>query len=182
MCRAFRRLKKKRRWDGVRKKMKMSNLDALVFLGNDTFFDMGLVKVRYLTHIGSKAGTNALFFLDEDPIVWNALPHQQRPTDVHHHTQNWTSDIRPFLGLGELISEFAEPGYRQGRRRADRVFVLFRHNANPAAQGCGHPGGSLAEPGICSRRADDGGNAPDQKRGRTRRDDRNQPYFMLGGG
>ncbi|MDP7100829.1 MAG: Xaa-Pro peptidase family protein [Rhodospirillales bacterium] len=106
---------KKRRWDGVREKMKTANLDALVFLGNDTFFDMGLVNVRYLTHIGSKAGTNALFFLDEDPIVWNALPHQQRPTNVHHHTQDWTSDIRPFLGLGDMISELQSRGIDKER-------------------------------------------------------------------
>ncbi|MBP49911.1 MAG: hydrolase [Acidiferrobacteraceae bacterium] len=106
---------KDRRWDGIRKKMKMANLDALVLLGNDTFFDMGLVNVRYLTHIGSKVGTNALFFLDEDPIVWNALPHQQRPTNIHHHTQDWTTDIRPFLGLNDMISELRSHGIENGR-------------------------------------------------------------------
>lgn len=104
-----------RRWDGVRKKMKMANLDALVVLGNDMFFDMGLVNVRYLTHIGSKAGTNVLFLLDKDPIVWNALPHQQRPTNIHHLTQDWVSDIRPGLGLADMMAEMRDHGLEQSR-------------------------------------------------------------------
>lgn len=97
-----------RRWDGTRKKMKMAGLDALLILGNDTFFDMGLVNGRYLTQVGSKVGTNVLFMMDADPIVWNALPHQQRPTNIHLSTQEWVSDVRPALGLGDLIAEVRE--------------------------------------------------------------------------
>ncbi len=104
-----------RRWDGARKRMKMAGFDALLFLGNDAFFDMGLVNGRYLTQVGSKVGTNVLFMLDEDPIVWNALPHQQRPTNIHLSTQEWVSDIRPSLGLDDLIAEIREKGLDKSR-------------------------------------------------------------------
>jgi Xaa-Pro aminopeptidase len=111
----FTHAERDRRWDGARKRMKMANLDALLIIGYDIFFDMGLVNARYLTQIGSKAGTNVLFFLDEDPIVWNALPHQQRPTNPHLGTQDWVTEIRPFLGLGEMAAEIRDRGLDAGK-------------------------------------------------------------------
>jgi len=39
-----------RRWDGIRKKMMLANIDVLLFMGNDAFWDMGMVNLRYVTH------------------------------------------------------------------------------------------------------------------------------------
>ena len=36
-----------RRWDRVRKKMLMEGLDALVLLGNDIYWGMGMANLRY---------------------------------------------------------------------------------------------------------------------------------------
>ena len=83
-----------RRWDGIRKKMLLANIDVLLFLGNDAFFDMGMVNLRYVMQVGSKLGAHALFFIDRDPILWHSRPHTNRPTNMHLHTQQWVSDFR----------------------------------------------------------------------------------------
>ena len=70
-----------RRWDGIRKKMLLANIDVLVFMGNDAFWDMGLANLRYVTQIGPKGGAHAVFFIDHDPIVFHSRPHMNRPTN-----------------------------------------------------------------------------------------------------
>jgi hypothetical protein len=58
-----------RRWDGIRKKMMLANIDVLLILANDAFWDMGLINLRHITQICSKMGAHALFFIDRDPII-----------------------------------------------------------------------------------------------------------------
>ena len=104
-----------RRWDGIRKKMKLANIDALLILANDAFWDMGLINLRYITQIGSKMGAHALFFIDRDPIIWTSLPHMNRPTSMALSTQEWVSDIRSYGGVAEVADGIREAGLERGR-------------------------------------------------------------------
>ena len=103
-----------RRWDGIRKKMMLANIDVLLILANDAFWDMGLINLRYITQIGSKMGAHALFFVDRDPIIWNSLPHMNRPTSLALSTQEWVSDIRPYGGVAEVAAAVRESGLDRG--------------------------------------------------------------------
>jgi Xaa-Pro aminopeptidase len=104
-----------RRWDGIRKKMMLANIDVLLILANDAFWDMGLINLRYITQVCSKMGAHALFFIDRDPIIWNSLPHMNRPTSLTLSTQEWVSDIRPYGGVAEVAAAVREAGLDQGR-------------------------------------------------------------------
>jgi Xaa-Pro aminopeptidase len=105
-----------RRWASARQRMATAGIDALLLIGHDTFWDMGMVNLRYLTHIGSKMGAYALFFMDEDPIVWNTnLPHIQRPTNIHLSTQEWVHDIRMGAGIPAAAAELRARGYEKAR-------------------------------------------------------------------
>src|SRR3954468_17140378 len=83
-----------RRHDRLRKKMLMAGLDALVFLGNDIYWGQGMANIRYAFQIDSQIGADALFPLVGDPVVWNAVPHMNRPTNMYLSLQEWVTDIR----------------------------------------------------------------------------------------
>lgn len=104
-----------RRWDGIRKKMLLANIDALLFLGNDAFFDMGLVNLRYVTQIGPKTGAQALFFVDRDPIIWHSRPHTNRPMNPHLLAQEWVKDFRIQGGVPEVAAAIREAGLAKER-------------------------------------------------------------------
>jgi Xaa-Pro aminopeptidase len=95
--------------------MLLAGVDVLLILGNDIWFDMGMANLRYLTQIGSKTGAHGVFFLDRDPIVWNARPHSSRPTNMHLLTQEWVSDIRPVSGAADVAAAIRESGLGKGR-------------------------------------------------------------------
>jgi Xaa-Pro aminopeptidase len=103
-----------RRWDGIRKKMLLANIDVLVFMGNDAFWDMGLANLRYVTQIGPKGGAHAVFFIDRDPIVFHSRPHMNRPTNYHLSTQEWIQDIRPNGGVVDVAAAVREAGLTRG--------------------------------------------------------------------
>ena len=97
---------RERRWSAVRSEMARLGIDVIVLVANDSFFGMGAVNLRYLTQVGSVFGGYALFFADEDPIIWNSnQPQMQRPTNPYLGTQEWVSDIRINQGVAEVASE-----------------------------------------------------------------------------
>lgn len=104
-----------RRWDALRKRMLMSNVDALLFLGNDIYWDMGLANIRYVTNAASKIATHALFLMDRDPIVYNNVGHMNRPYNYLLSVQDWVTDIRPFRGLAEITAELKDLSYGRSR-------------------------------------------------------------------
>lgn len=104
-----------RRWDGLRKRMLMANIDALLFLGNDIYWDMCLANLRYITNAATKIATHALFFMDRDPIVYNNVGHMNRPYNYLLSVQDWVDDIRPFRGLPEIAAELQDLGYGRSR-------------------------------------------------------------------
>ena len=67
-----------RRWRELRKRMIFAGIDALLFLGNDLRWDMGMANLRYVLQIGSKMGAWALFPIEGDPVVWHSVPHNAR--------------------------------------------------------------------------------------------------------
>ena len=104
-----------RRWDGLRKRMILGGVDCLVLLGTDMYWDMGLANLRYVTGIGAKMGTKGLFFLDDDPIVYNAVPHMSRPFHAQQTLQDWVDDIRILRGQTELAYELRDRGLDRSR-------------------------------------------------------------------
>ncbi len=104
-----------RRWRETRSRMAAAGIDALVLVGNDCFFGMGTVNLRYLTQVGSVFGGYALFFADDEPIVWNSnQPQMQRPTNPYLGTQEWVTDIRKNDGVATVASELRARGLERG--------------------------------------------------------------------
>ncbi len=99
-----------RRWDRLRKKMVMAGVEALVFLGNDIYWGMGMSNIRYVFQVGSHIGADGLFCLDGDPVVWNTLPHMNRPTSHYLSIQEWITDIRDRGGMPSIAEELRARG------------------------------------------------------------------------
>lgn len=106
---------KRRRWDELRKRMLMRGIDALILLGNDIYWDMGNANLRYVTGIGAKMGSQGLFFLDADPVVYNAVPHMSRPFHQQLSVQDWITDIRIGHGVAEIAAELRDRGLDRSR-------------------------------------------------------------------
>ena len=99
-----------RRWDRIRKKMIVEGLDALVFLGNDIFWGTAMANMRYVLQVDSQAGADAIFPLVGEPVVWNSVPHQNRPMSMYHAVQEWISDFRDRGSMSAVAEELRSRG------------------------------------------------------------------------
>jgi Xaa-Pro aminopeptidase len=104
-----------RRWERVRKRMLLAGIDALVFLGNDIYWGMGMANIRYMFQIDSHLAAEALFPMSGEPVVWNNVPHMNRPTNMYYSLQEWTTDIRPKAGIPGVADEIKKHGLEGGR-------------------------------------------------------------------
>ncbi len=104
-----------RRWDRVRKKMLMAGLDGLIFLGNDIYWGMGMANMRYLLQVDSQIGADALFPLEGEPVVWNAVAHMNRPTNMYLSIQQWVHDFRTRAGIAAISDEVRKRGLQGSR-------------------------------------------------------------------
>jgi Xaa-Pro aminopeptidase len=104
-----------RRWDRIRKKMLMAGLDALVFLGNDIYWGMGMANMRYVLQVDSQIGADGLFTLVGEPVVWNAVAHMNRPTNMYLSVQNWVHDFRTRGGMPAIADELQARGLANSR-------------------------------------------------------------------
>ncbi|MDX3907123.1 MAG: M24 family metallopeptidase [Pigmentiphaga sp.] len=104
-----------RRWDKTRKKMLMAGLDALVLLGNDIYWGMGMANLRYLLQVDSQIGADAIFPLVGEPVVWNAVAHMNRPTNMYLSVQKWTKDFRIRAGMAAVADELRARGLDRSR-------------------------------------------------------------------
>lgn len=104
-----------RRWDRLRKKMLLADLDALIFLGSDIFWGMGMANMRYVFHIDSQLGGQGLLPLEGTATVWNGPPHTNRPTSMYHLVQDWVDDIRPNRGMKAVAQEIDVRGLASSR-------------------------------------------------------------------
>ena len=104
-----------RRWERLRKKMIMSGLDALVFLGNDIFWGMGMANLRYVFQVDSQIGADALFPLAGEPVVWNCVPHMNRPTSMYLSVQEWVKDLRTRGGMPGIAEELKARGMERSK-------------------------------------------------------------------
>jgi Xaa-Pro aminopeptidase len=100
-----------RRWELLRKRMLVDGLDCLFLYGNNIKWGMGMVNVRYVTHIGCGAGAFAVFPIVGEPVIWTDLAHQHIPSHRYLHTQNWIKDIRPDKGPGPVVEYLKEKNY-----------------------------------------------------------------------
>src|ERR1700691_3167553 len=99
-----------RRWDRLRKKMLMNGIDALLLLGNDIYWGMGMANLRYVLQVDSQIGAYAIFPLVGDPVVWNCVPHMNRPTSMYLSVQEWVSDFRTRGGMEPVANELKARG------------------------------------------------------------------------
>jgi hypothetical protein len=104
-----------RRWDGLRKRMLMANVDMLLFLGNDIYWDMGNANIRYVANAGFKMGTHLSFFMDSDPVVWSFVAHMNRPYNFLLSVQDWVTDVRTGRGLAEIAADIQDRGLDRSR-------------------------------------------------------------------
>ncbi len=100
-----------RRWGAARKKMLMAGLDALVFLGNDIYWGMGMANMRYMLQVDSQIGADGLFPLVGEPVVWNAVAHMNRPTNMYLSVQKWVKDFRTRGGMAAVADELRQRGF-----------------------------------------------------------------------
>jgi Xaa-Pro aminopeptidase len=103
------------RWDRARKRMVMQGYDALILLGNDIYWGMGMANLRYLLQVDSQIGADALFPLEGEPVVWNAVPHMNRPTSPYLSVQEWTADFRARGGPRVIAEEIKVRGLDRSR-------------------------------------------------------------------
>src|SRR5205085_6023077 len=104
-----------RRWDKARKKMLMAGIDALVFLGNDIYWGMGMANLRYMLQVDSQIGAYAIFPMVGDPVVWNSVAHMNRPFNMYLAVQEWFTDVRTFGGLAPIVDELKSRGLDRGK-------------------------------------------------------------------
>jgi Xaa-Pro aminopeptidase len=104
-----------RRWDRLRKRMVMADVEALVFLGNDIYWGMGMANIKYVFQVDSQIGADGLFCLEGEPVVWNTLPHMNRPTSHYLSVQEWIGDIRDRGGVAAIAEELRARGLDRSR-------------------------------------------------------------------
>lgn len=106
---------RQRRWDKARKKMLMGGYDALLFLGNDIYWGMGMANFRYMLHIDTQLGAIGVFPLSGEPVIWHAPAHMNRPTSMYHSIQEWVSDIRGSASWAAICDELHLRGLDRSR-------------------------------------------------------------------
>lgn len=104
-----------RRWNTARTKMRLANVDALIFLGNDIYWGMGMANLRYMFQVDAQLGADAFFPLAGEPIVWQGVPHTNRPTSMYLSVQDWITDIRTRGGMAPIADEVRERGLERSR-------------------------------------------------------------------
>ena len=104
-----------RRWDRARKAMLMAGLDGLVFFGNDIYWGMGMANMRYMLQVDTHLGAEAIFPLSGDPVVWNGVPHMNRPTNPYLSLNTWLADFRTRGGVAAVADELRARGLDRSR-------------------------------------------------------------------
>ncbi|WP_175684629.1 M24 family metallopeptidase [Burkholderia anthina] len=104
-----------RRWSRAKSRMMFAELDALVFLGNDIYFGMGMANLRYMFQLDAQIGGDALFTSSGEPVVWTGLIHMNRPFNPYAVMQDWVSDVRGRAGIPGIVSEIVSRGLSRGR-------------------------------------------------------------------
>lgn len=99
-----------RRWDRARKAMLMAGLDVLVFFGNDIYWGMGMANMRYMLQVDTQLGAEAIFPLSGDPVVWNGVPHMNRPANPYLSLNTWLTDFRTRGGVAAIADELRARG------------------------------------------------------------------------
>lgn len=99
-----------RRWDRARKAMLMADLDGLVFFGNDIYWGMGMANMRYMLQVDTQLGAEAIFPLSGDPVVWNGVPHMNRPANPYLSLNTWLTDFRTRGGVAAIAGELRARG------------------------------------------------------------------------
>ena len=104
-----------RRWNRVRRRMRMAGVEAFVFLGNDVYFGMGMANLRYMLQVDAQLGADAIFPIAGAPVVWQGLPHTNRPTSMYLSVNSWMTDFRTRGGVSVIAEELRARGLDRSR-------------------------------------------------------------------
>jgi Xaa-Pro aminopeptidase len=104
-----------RRWNDLRMRMYIRNIDALLLYGNDAGYGRANSNFRYITHFCDAHGAWGIFPLKGDCLVMSGPRHMHLPYSRYKALQNWVTDIRPDLGMDNLIRELKERGLEKSR-------------------------------------------------------------------
>ncbi len=104
-----------RRWDQMRKYMRLAGYEALVFFGNDIYWGMGMANMRYMFQVDAQIGADAFFPLEGKPIIWHAVQHMNRPTSPYLSIQEWVDDFRDRVGPRGIADELRRRGLDSAR-------------------------------------------------------------------
>jgi len=97
-----------RRWDAIRSRMAAEGIDALIVIGNDLSFGLGMANIRYFSQIASRHGGYLLFPLSGDPAAFIGAPHMSAPSHPFLLSQEWVKNIQANHGIDGVLEALKE--------------------------------------------------------------------------
>jgi Xaa-Pro aminopeptidase len=94
-----------RRWSAIRKAMADQGIDALLLIGNDLSFGLGMINIRYFSQVASRHGGFMIFPSEGEPTVYVGPPHMNMPMNPYAHAQDWVPDVQTNRGLDHTLAE-----------------------------------------------------------------------------
>ena len=92
-----------RRWAAIRARMAKENIDALLVIGNDLSYGLGMANIRYFSQIAARHGGYLVFPLSEQPAAFIGAPHMAKPTNIYGHAQDWLKDVQANHGIDSVL-------------------------------------------------------------------------------
>ncbi|GGN28706.1 putative peptidase [Lentzea pudingi] len=111
----FSHAERDRRWGLVRNGMAEAEVDALLVLGTDIFWGMGVANLQYLFHVEGQPACDGLLPLEGEPVVWAGTPHTTWPANRNLSVQSWCSDVRTREGMAGIAAEVRARGLERSR-------------------------------------------------------------------
>ena len=97
-----------RRYNAIRSEMSKRAIDALLVIGNDLSFGLGMANIRYFSQVASRHGGFLLFPLKGEPSVYVGPPHMAAPYNPYTVSQEWVKDVRFSPGIEGVIKILRE--------------------------------------------------------------------------
>jgi Xaa-Pro aminopeptidase len=97
-----------RRWKAIRSRMSAEGIDALIVIGNDLSFGLGMANIRYFSQIASRHGGYLFFPLSGDPAAFIGPPHMAEPSHPCLISQEWVKDVQADRGVDLVLKTLKE--------------------------------------------------------------------------
>jgi Xaa-Pro aminopeptidase len=97
-----------RRWKAIRSRMSAEGIDAVIVIGNDLSFSLGMANIRYFSQIASRHGGYLLFPLSGDPAAFIGPPHMSEPCNPFLLSQEWVKEVQANHGIDKVLKTLKE--------------------------------------------------------------------------